>query len=601
VSKSGQTRQVRFGGSLVFWVLLIGIFPQTSLSIAQTDKQADEPAVMEVDELIRRRLAGNDNWETEVLYVRAKKQLKKLSDQLIDAERRQNLDLTGIASENCRSTAMNPGASVDARVVNGYVVRRATAETTSPKQDKPVVKSLQELMKPYAQTGGQRIEFKALRFDKHDEQSFSTQMLFQCFGPTPGGFTQQNATWNIHWQLADDPQHPQMVKIEVSDFVEIAAPGLQFVDHTDAILGSMEKQKAQLVRGAEYWHGRVDTLGGIALWGHQGIAIGDVNGDDLEDVYVSQCTGKPNLLLVQNPDGTTTDIAADAGVDFFDDTRGVLLIDVDNDGDQDLCCALGSIILVSKNDGQGRFVPSTALRAPDPAEFYSLSAADFDLDGDLDLYATRYVAGQYGVSIPIPWHDANNGPSNHLFQNDGAGKFSDATRELGLDVNNRRFSLAASWADYDNDGDLDLYVANDFGRNCLYRNDGEKFEDIAAASGTEDQSAGMGVSWADYDLDGNVDLHVSNMFSSAGNRIAYQRRFRRDESQTTLAEFQRHARGNSLYHNQGDGTFVDVSVDSGITMGRWSWGSRFVDINNDGYSDIVTPNGFLTNKEKDDL
>ena len=524
-----------------------------------------------------------------------------MGDQLGVAGQRRELDLTGIAFEDCRCTAWNPIADVHAQVVNDYLIHRGPTKLDSSKRDQSLVQSLRELMATYAGVSGQRVEFKALHVAKHDHKSFSTVMLFQCFGQTPNGFAQQNATWDILWRWGDDPQHPRIVSIDISDQVEVSAPVLQFVDLTDAVLGNNQDQRTQLAHGAEYRHGRVDTLGGITFWGHQGIAVGDVNGDALEDVYVAQSTGIPNLLLVQNADGTTTDIAADSGVNFLDDTKGVLLIDVDNDGDQDLCCAMGSIILVSRNNGQGRFVPWTLLRAPDAGAFYSLTAADFDLDGDLDIYATRYVAGEYGVSIPIPWHDANNGPTNHLFSNDGSGKFSDVTREFGLDVNNRRFSLAASWTDVDNDGDLDLYVANDFGRNNLYRNDGEKFTDIAADSGTEDQSAGMGVSWADYDLDGNVDLHVSNMFSSAGNRIAYQRRFRPGQSQDSLAEFQRHARGNSLYHNQGDGTFADVSVYSGITMGRWSWGSRFVDINNDGYPDIVTPNGFLTNQEQDDL
>ena len=562
---------------------------------------SQETTELGVDELVQRKLAGNDDWESEILYERAKKQLKQLSGQLTDATHRQDLDLTGLVTADCRATNLRPIANAEAQIIKGYTIRREPAQGVPPDTSRSMTQSLQALMSPYGKVSDQRIEFKALRINKHDEQTFNTEMLFQCFGPTPTGFTQQNAVWKIHWQAGDDPQHPQITGIDASDFVEISASDLQFVDQTDVILANMDADRPQLDKGAEYWHGRVDTLGGTSFWGHQGIAIGDVNSDELEDVYIAQGTGKPNLLLVQNPDGSTTDVADEAGVNFLDNTKGVLLIDVDNDGDQDLCCAIGSTILILRNNGNGEFVPATTVRAPDPADFYSLCAADYDRDGDLDIYATRYVAGQYGVSIPVPWHDANNGPSNHLFRNDGNGKLADVTREVGLDVNNRRFSLAASWADYDNDGDLDLYVANDFGRNNLYRNDDGRFFDAAAHSGTEDQSAGMGVSWADYDLDGNLDLHVSNMFSSAGNRIAYQRRFRPGQSQTSLAEFQRHARGNSLYHNQGDGTFADVSMSAGITMGRWSWGSRFVDLNNDGYPDIVTPNGFLTNQEKDDL
>ncbi|MEK6677402.1 MAG: VCBS repeat-containing protein [Planctomycetota bacterium] len=201
----------------------------------------------------------------------------------------------------------------------------------------------------------------------------------------------------------------------------------------------------------------------------------------------------------------------------------------------------------------------------------------------------------------MPFHDANNGPSNHLMRNDGNDRFLDVTREVGLDVNNARFSLAATWADYDNDGDPDLYVANDFGRNNLYRNDGNHFVDVAATAGAEDQAAGMGASWSDFDLDGDFDLYVSNMFSSAGRRIAYQPQFKEHVADQLRQQIQRHALGNSLLQNQGDGTFRDISDSAGVRMGRWSWGSKFIDLNNDGYDDLIVPNGFLTNDRKDDL
>jgi hypothetical protein len=207
----------------------------------------------------------------------------------------------------------------------------------------------------------------------------------------------------------------------------------------------------------------------------------------------------------------------------------------------------------------------------------------------------------YGVSVPLPFHDANNGPSNHLMRNDGEDRFTDVTREVGLDANNRRFSLIGAWADYDDDSDPDLYVANDFGRNNLYRNDGGRFVDVAATAGVEDQAAGMGVSWSDYDLDGDLDLHVTNMFSAAGNRVAYQARFHAGAAVEAREGIRRHAAGDSLFANLGDGTFRDVSEAAGVRMGRWAWGAKFVDLNDDGLDDLVVPNGFLTGAVPDDL
>ena len=111
----------------------------------------------------------------------------------------------------------------------------------------------------------------------------------------------------------------------------------------------------------------------------------------------------------------------------------------------------------------------------------------------------------------------------------------------------------------------------------------------------------MGVSWGDYNNDGLMDIYVSNMFSSAGNRVAFQRKFRDDDTAETKSMFQRHARGNSLFENAGDGTFRDVSVEAAVTMGRWAWGSVFTDLNNDGWRDLLVTNGLATNEDTGDL
>jgi hypothetical protein len=91
------------------------------------------------------------------------------------------------------------------------------------------------------------------------------------------------------------------------------------------------------------------------------------------------------------------------------------------------------------------------------------------------------------------------------------------------------------------------------------------------------------------------------MWSSAGNRIAYQRQFRDGAEALSRASFQRHARGNSLFLNAGPGAFHDVSEPAGVTMGRWAWGSRFVDLNNDGWEDLVVANGYITQSDPGDL
>ncbi len=111
----------------------------------------------------------------------------------------------------------------------------------------------------------------------------------------------------------------------------------------------------------------------------------------------------------------------------------------------------------------------------------------------------------------------------------------------------------------------------------------------------------MGATWADYDHDGLMDLYVSNMFSSAGGRIVDQPRFQAVAGEDAVEPLQRFAKGNTLLRNAGDGTFEDVSEDAGVTMGRWSWGGEFVDLNNDGWQDLMVPNGFVTNHNTKDL
>ena len=211
---------------------------------------------------------------------------------------------------------------------------------------------------------------------------------------------------------------------------------------------------------------------------------------------------------------------------------------------------------------------------------------------------------------------ANTGGANRLFRNEidaqGDWRFADVTQPVGLDTNNRRYSLAATWEDFDNDGDQDLYVANDLGRNCLFRNDtpadgadgGPRFVDIAATADAEDSGPGMSASWGDVDRDGWMDIYVGNMFSSAGNRITHQAAFKPGATDDVIARLQRFARGNTLLRNLGDPRrprFKDVGTQAAVDLGRWAWGSNFVDLNNDGWEDLVVANGFITTEDTGDL
>jgi len=405
--------------------------------------------------------------------------------------------------------------------------------------------------------------------------------------------------WRAAFAVSADGRRVRVKRIELLSFARTEAAAPLFDEVTRAAFGSLPRFDELVLRGNEARLGVVDQLADGDLVGSHGVAIGDVDGDGREDVYVAQPAGLPNLLFLRNADGTAREAGPGALVGFLDSTFGVLIVDLDGDGARDIVAAVSSGVVVAWNEGGTRFrtqrLPSTLAY-----RFYSLAAADADGDGDLDLYACRYLVGAYvdqgGTDqVPTPYHDAQNGAPNVFWRNDGERAFVDATAAFGFDVNNTRFSLSALWEDLDSDGDLDLYVTNDFGRNNLYRNDGGTFTDIAGESGAADMAASMGATMADVDGDGDNDLVVSNMFAPAGLRVTAQDAFLPEHPELRPL-YRHHARGNSLLLNVGGGRFRDATERAGIAPGGWSWGTKFIDFNNDGLGDLYVPNGFVSGK-----
>lgn len=402
-----------------------------------------------------------------------------------------------------------------------------------------------------------------------------------------------SAIWLTSWT---DTKPPKLTNLRVKNFKTIISEGPWFHDATNTVIGRNPRFKAQVLHGIDHWAQRITRIGDLSLTGHHGLAVGDVNGDGLEDLYVCDGGSLPNQLYLQQPDGTAKEVALDWGVAWLEDSRSALLVDLDNDGDQDLVVATIAMIAFAENlNNQAFKLRGGFSGAPYP---FSLSAADFDLDGDLDIYTCIYGAGDqpkkrgFEANSPTPFNDAENGGRNVLLSNLGDFQFTDVTQKVGLDQNNTRWSFSASWEDYDRDGDPDLYVANDFGRNCLYQNNNGQFSNIAKKAGVEDMAAGMSVSWGDSNRDGAPDLLIGNMFSSAGQRVSFQRDYK--------AEKKRMARGNTLFTTSKDG-FEDASIASGITNSGWAWSSGFADLNNDGWQDLVVANGYLSNSRDHDL
>ena len=445
--------------------------------------------------------------------------------------------------------------------------------------------------------------FKITSVDLDSNEYFGTSVIVHAaFGELPF-LNQINQEFYATWLYpADKDSVPLLRSIKLDKYQLTSTAKPLFSDVSAAVFSSVPRYRQELLHGVDKYINKTDRIVGSSLIGSQGMALGDVNGDGLEDIYLAQQGGLANRLYIHQKDGSVIENAAAAGVDFLDNTRGVLLCDFDNDGDQDLAVAVGANILIAYNDGTGIFTERAALRMIDPADIYSMTAGDPDNDGDLDIYACRYVLGGIMGGVPAPYHDANNGATNFFWRNDGNQKWTESAAAVGLDDNNHKFSMAAVWHDLDDDGDLDLYVSNDFGRNNLYINNGQgHFSDQAIALGADDIGAAMGVSVSDYDRDGDSDILVTNMFSSAGRRIATQPdRFMKGQAQDVHKDYVRHARGNTLLANNR-GKFVDKTESSQMTVGGWGWGASFIDFNNDGYADIYSPNGFVTSEKSKDL
>ncbi len=329
---------------------------------------------------------------------------------------------------------------------------------------------------------------------------------------------------------------------------------------------------------------------------YHGAAAADLDNDGYTDIIATGI--KDNFIYMNQGNGTFENVSWSVGIPPNSNLTAPLPLDFDNDGDTDLYFSSTGPQMLFEN----RLVPDGTLAFIDislesgvarPAHGFSAVAGDVNNDGYPDIYVAGY--NRYGFVMPNSWHRATNGTANLLFINQGDGTFSEQAENWG--VRDTRWSYAAQFADLNRDGLQDLYVANDFGENSLYINQGHEFIDQAAASGIVDPGNGMGVSISDYNNDGNLDVLVTNMSSTAGNRILNRLYPDTGPDNSILRKI---SAGSNLYRGNSDGTFTDVTQPAGPFSLGWSWGGVFMDFDNDGWEDIYISSGFVSGNSMKD-
>ncbi len=331
-----------------------------------------------------------------------------------------------------------------------------------------------------------------------------------------------------------------------------------------------------------------------------GIAFFDYDHDGWLDIYLTNGTrlGEPwpagsapsSHLYKNNRDGTFTDVTEKSGIARTGWQTGVCVGDYDNDGWDDLFCCFWGHNILFHNNGDGTFTDITRksglyderIRWGSGCTFF-----DYDRDGHLDLFVCNYIkldpaqtpstsdpASCQWKGIPVMCGPRGlPGDTNVLFHNNGDGTFTDVSQKAGILKPGPRYSITAVSCDFDNDGWPDIYVAVDSEPSILFRNNHDgTFSDIAVMAGCAysengHEQAGMGVAVADYDCDGWFDIFKTNFADDTCN----------------------------LYHNNGDGTFNDVTFASGIGINNQyvAWGCGFIDYDNDGWADILQVNGHV--------
>ena len=444
-------------------------------------------------------------------------------------------------------------------------------------------------------------------------------------------------TWQRAKATAGEPGPDwRITSWKTEEFNWIASPKRLFVEALDTALRAPQdlakaRRSQHYEAAVKYYRDGMKSpphpyFAPISVNQKESVSVADIDGDGFDDIYITVRIGK-NMLLRNHGDGTFTEEAALFGLDLPGHTTCALFADFDNDGDLDVMLGR-SLLKTTYLENRGGHFYQHPIPSYMPMAVISMSAADYNGDGLLDIYLCTYrPAAPVGASPAggvaqvkegdFDWPDEffspemareyrrrlaehkqrkggtvldQLGPPNVLLVNRGGGRFELAPENSTVGI--WRNSMQATWCDYNQDGRPDLYIANDWGPDVLFRNDGPAgFTDVTAEAGLTAYGFAMGASWGDYDNDGREDLYVSNMYSEAGRRMTAR-------IPGLNKMFVESAAGNWLYHKEPNGKFKQVAglEQPAMTVmnAGWSWGGCFADFDNDSFLDLYVLSGYFT-------
>ncbi len=611
---SKRQKRLMFYSSPLIVLLVIGVVGKLKLDQIETNAQQLAQMGQAAQKLLGEFRSGVEKFDVE--KVLSCYDEKYASDREGFSTEQLESDRDGVRVYKWKPTREQPTTRHDLRVeVERYLKTMSTVEEAKLKLDsvERIDSEGDAVIRSFLWLRGTR---KA--GNTGDKEAFETQVLFRMW------LRAESNAWKIHKQ---EMIRGTTVTGDRTGFTDLWGRSDFSAKQTDGASSSAGIDFASRFNPKFFTPAWYPKTFEIIKYGPAGVSAVDYDNDGWYDVFFAD--GAQARLYRNRGDGTFVDATTEAGLP--EDLSGVnvgIFADFDNDGYKDVyfgCFTDRSRLFknIATNSGR-KFVEVTdtsgIVKKGDGDFVVVASSADYDNDGDLDLYTGRYLDPRR--HLPTTLFYTRNGEGNRLFRNEGNFRFTDVTKEAG--INETGLTLGVAWGDYDNDNDLDMYVANDFGRDALLKNNGNgTFSDVSKETNAFDPGYGMSSTWGDIDNDGDLDIYVSDVHSGQrwyGQAATLHKYLVTSVRQRTIiedfpvykeiydhvgADWSRYGdktvKGNALYLNDGNGKFTDVSEATNTNPFGWYWGSTMFDYDNDGRQDIYAANGWITAKSMEDL